>query len=68
MNKNVWSVVLLCCLFVTCPPAQAESWPCWRGSRGDGTCIEEGVPRDWNPDRAVWKTELPGKGYASPIV
>jgi len=48
--------------------AKAEAWPCWRGPRGDGTSIETNVPANWDPARAVWKTELPGRGHASAIV
>jgi len=48
--------------------AQAEAWPGWRGPRGDGTCIEKNVPAKWDPASALWKTELPGQGHASPIV
>jgi outer membrane protein assembly factor BamB len=48
--------------------ARAENWPGWRGPRGDGTCIEQDVPANWDPAGALWKTELPGKGHASPIV
>lgn len=47
---------------------RAENWPCWRGPRGDGTCIEKDVPTNWDPAGAIWKTELLGKGHASPIV
>ncbi len=50
------------------PPACAEFWPCWRGPRGDGTCLEQNVPTNWDPTNAAWKTELPGIGHASPIV
>lgn len=46
----------------------AESWPCWRGPRGDGTCREKNVPSNWDPTNATWKVELPGIGHASPIV
>ncbi|MHC4521251.1 MAG: outer membrane protein assembly factor BamB family protein, partial [Planctomycetota bacterium] len=56
--------VLLFCL----ESASAENWPCWRGPRGDGTCIEQDIPTDWDPAGALWKTELPGEGHASPIV
>lgn len=51
--------------------AQAENWPCWRGPRGDGTSLEEGVPDRWNGPAAhnvLWKVAVPGKGHASPIV
>ncbi len=49
-------------------PVQGEPWPCWRGPRGDGTCVEQNVPTNWGPAGALWKVELPGKGHASPIV
>jgi outer membrane protein assembly factor BamB len=66
-------IVSLLCLIISLlagaiTTARAESWPCWRGPRGDGTCIEKGVPTKWDPVGAHWKTELPGKGHASPIV
>jgi len=48
--------------------AKAESWPGWRGPRGNGTCLEQGVPTNWDPTNALWTTELPGEGHASPIV
>jgi len=47
---------------------RAENWPGFRGPRGDGTCIEQDVPTNWDPAGALWKTELPGKGHASAIV
>lgn len=69
MNRNVifyivFSIMLVCAVVT----AQAEYWPCWRGPRGDGTCIEKNVPSKWDPEEAIWKTELPGKGHASAIV
>ncbi len=48
--------------------SHAEDWPAWRGARNDGICREENVPTDWDVAHAVWKTALPGKGHASPIV
>ncbi len=62
------------CLTVTllaslCLPASAESWPAWRGPRGDGTSLEANVPTTWsNTENIAWKTPVPGKGHASPIV
>jgi outer membrane protein assembly factor BamB len=47
---------------------QAESWPGWRGPRGDGTCIEQNIPTNWDPAGAIWKTAIPGQGHASAIV
>ena len=69
MNRKVVFVVLVVGWLCTFSPmTQAEPWPGWRGPRGDGTCIEQGVPVDWDPAGALWKTELPGQGHASPIV
>jgi outer membrane protein assembly factor BamB len=48
--------------------ARSENWPAWRGPRADGISREENVPTDWDVKNAAWKTELPGKGHASPIV
>jgi outer membrane protein assembly factor BamB len=49
--------------------ANIENWPGWRGPRGDGSSLGPGVPVSWSlKDNLVWKTPLPGKGHASPIV
>jgi outer membrane protein assembly factor BamB len=55
-------------LLNTAAATRAESWPGWRGPRGDGTCTEQNVPTRWDPAEALWKTELPGLGHASAIV
>lgn len=50
-------------------PASAENWPMWRGPRGDGTSLEKNVPTQWSGTQNVaWKTPIPGKGHASPVV
>ena len=50
-------------------PACGENWPGWRGPRGDGTSLETNVPVQWDGTENVkWKTPIPGKGHASPIV
>ncbi|HUS72328.1 MAG TPA: PQQ-binding-like beta-propeller repeat protein [Sedimentisphaerales bacterium] len=48
---------------------RAENWLGWRGPRGDGTSLEKKVPVTWSSTKnIVWKTAVPGKGHASPIV
>lgn len=54
--------------FASASLALAENWPQWRGPRGDGTSHDVGFQLALEPDKAVWKTELPGAGHASPIV
>jgi len=64
----IWLILVAGFLPPHLAPVHAEPWPGWRGPRGDGTCLEPGIPTNWDPANAVWKTELPGVGHASPIV
>ena len=69
MQRDAALAVLVAGLLAYCTArARAEHWPCWRGPRGDGTCIETNVATRWDPAAALWKTVLPGQGHASPIV
>lgn len=69
MNRNIIFSLLLCGLLASATPTtQAEPWPGWRGPRSDGTSIEQNIVTNWDPAGAIWKTQLPGKGHASPIV
>lgn len=48
--------------------AAAESWPQFRGPGGDGIARAENVPAEFNEEKGVaWKTELPGRGWSSPV-
>ncbi len=62
------SILFIGILVLSVNFAKAENWPAWRGPRGDGTSIEKNIPKNWEPNNAVWKTQLPGKGHASAIV
>jgi outer membrane protein assembly factor BamB len=60
-------------LVLAAAPAPASDrtgdWPGWRGPRGDGTSADKGVPVTWSDtENVAWKTEIPGRGYSSPIV
>ncbi len=65
-GSRVFLVLLLS--LVSAPTTRSEHWPGWRGPRGDGTCTEQNVPTNWDVSRALWKTEIPGRGHASAIV
>ncbi len=69
LKLTALSVLLCPCWLVV--PAPAKDWPGWRGPRGDGSSLENGVPLHWNGpagQNIAWKTEIPGKGHSSPIV
>lgn len=49
--------------------ARAENWPQFRGPTGQGRSSETDVPLQWSAtENVVWKTELPGESWSSPIV
>lgn len=46
----------------------AAPWPQFRGPAGDGIAPAEGVPVKFSETEALaWKTELPGRGWSSPV-
>ncbi|MFN6127992.1 MAG: PQQ-binding-like beta-propeller repeat protein [Planctomycetota bacterium] len=50
-------------------PSLADSWPQWRGPRGDGVSTEKNLPTKWSKTQNVkWRCELPGQAGATPIV
>jgi outer membrane protein assembly factor BamB len=62
-------LVFLLAVLIPAAAGLAADWPQWRGPRGDGTSPESGFPTTWNATANVaWKTEIRGRGHASPIV
>lgn len=61
---------VFCAVFgLLCEVSWAETWPGWRGPRGDGASEETGIPVRWNEkENVIWKTPIPGKGHSSPVV
>ena len=45
------------------------NWPQWRGPLGTGVAVKGNPPIDFSETKNLkWKTEIPGKGHATPIV
>lgn len=60
---------IVCFLIVTTQAAVAESnWPCWRGPGNNGSITSGNYPVTWNPEKVLWKIDIPGKGFSTPIV
>jgi outer membrane protein assembly factor BamB len=60
-------------LLLLAQPAVADphNWAQWRGPGGLGIAEDEDarVPLEWSATQNVlWKTEIPGRGYSSPVV
>ena len=71
MMKRNLLVLSLALGFLSADLLKAENWPGWRGPRGDGTSTDRGVPAEWDGatgKNILWKTPIPGKGHASPII
>lgn len=50
------------------PLLVASPWPQFRGPNGDGIAPAEGVPVKFGESESLkWKTELPGRGWSSPV-
>lgn len=44
-------------------------WPWWRGPDLDGKSRDRAAPTTWSrTENVAWKTDVPGRGHASPIV
>jgi len=59
-------------LFLSLPPSAhlraEDNWPQFRGNQA-GVAEGNGCPQSWSATtNVVWKTEIPGSGWSSPIV
>ena len=60
---------LILILVITTQYAVADSnWPRWRGPDSNGSMTSGNHPVKWDLEKALWKTEVPGKGCSTPIV
>ena len=49
--------------------AQNSNWPQWRGPFDTGVALPGNPPTEFGEAQNLkWKTEIPGKGHATPIV
>ncbi len=47
----------------------ADSWPLFRGPLDNGYSLAKNVPLHWSDSTNIaWKTEIPGRGWSSPVV
>jgi outer membrane protein assembly factor BamB len=50
-------------------PAPDCNWPQFRGPDGRGVAANANLPDRWSStENVAWKTEIPGRGWSSPIV
>ncbi len=64
-------VSLLTSLSLQVVGVMAEDWPEFRGPGKQGQSSATGLPTEWNGETGqniIWKAELPGVGWSSPVV
>lgn len=67
--RKVLALGLLLASLAVARLAAHDDWPQFRGNQATGVAEGEGLPRTWNTTRnVVWKVEIPGSGWSSPIV
>ena len=50
-------------------PTPETNWPQFRGPNAQGTATNANLPEHWSAtENVVWKAEIPGRGWSSPIV
>jgi outer membrane protein assembly factor BamB len=64
--RRFLAAITLVCLPIL---ARAEEWPRFRGPTGQGVSAEKNLPKKWGRnENIVWKAEISGDGWSSPIV
>ena len=59
----------LCAFTLLASHAAADNWPHWRGPQANGVAPKADPPITWDARTNIkWKTALPGRGSATPIV
>lgn len=72
MKRTCIAVCAVCCWTIVAWTACAEAqthWPQFRGADSRGVADEAVLPERWSAtENVAWKTDLPGRGWSSPIV
>jgi outer membrane protein assembly factor BamB len=67
--KSFACAALLALLLAPIASAETKNWPQFRGAASDGLGEGATLPDTWSTtENVVWKTELPGWGWSSPVV
>src|SRR5690242_12500950 len=63
-----WPLALFVAISLVAPTAAAE-WPQFRGPDGQGHSTAKNLPIEFGEGKNIaWRTELPGKGWSSPVI
>jgi len=67
--KRLTFVGVLVLVLAHSASGQTKNWPQFRGSQADGLGEGATLPETWSTtENVIWKTDLPGWGWSSPVV
>ncbi|EMI21229.1 serine/threonine protein kinase related protein-like protein [Rhodopirellula maiorica SM1] len=69
-SAKAYGLFLCIWLVMPCFVVAADAWPQFRGPNADGVVTDANdLPTEWTASENVaWKTDIPGRGWSSPIV
>ena len=67
--KSFRAIIFFLLSFCLTVSASTVDWPEFRGPTGQGISQAINPPLEWgSEENVVWKTEIPGRGWSSPVV
>jgi outer membrane protein assembly factor BamB len=68
-NINLGELSIIIFIILLSHMSNAQNWPGFRGSNGQGIANDVNLPFIWNDSTNIaWKTIIPGDGWSSPVV
>ncbi len=67
-NSKTYLLAFLAALLPIFSSAGENDWPRYRGPNGSGVSRSGEILAKWERNNFQWQSEIPGKGYASPVV
>jgi outer membrane protein assembly factor BamB len=68
-TSKIISIFISVFLFSISFGQTTENWPQWRGPLATGAAIKGNPPTEFSEIKNLkWKTEIPGKGHATPVI
>lgn len=68
-TSKIISIIIFIFLISDSFAQNVDNWPQWRGPLATGAAVKGNPPTEFSESKNLkWKTEIPGKGHATPIV
>ena len=68
LNRISLRLLVLAVMFAVAFSAYADNWSRWRGPNDNGSVTSGNYSVKWDPENVLWKIDVPGKGFSTPVV